>query len=85
MAAKAQRIGLKQLGRPVDLDESLLSRVARMVFAEEISKKELKARTSKLTKQSNSRMGGSAAKARDPGEPLMDEMRRLYKELEDAG
>ncbi len=85
VAVKAQQIGLQQLGRGVDLDESLVNRVARMVFAEELGKKDLKARTRKVSKQSDSRMGGSATKAHDSVEPLRDEFRRLYKELEAAG
>lgn len=85
IAVKAQQIGLQTLGRDVDLNEALVGRVARMVFADEFGKKDLKARTRKIAKQSNGRMGGSATKAHDSAEPLMDEMRRLYKELEDAG
>jgi len=84
VAAKAQRIGLEQMGRPADLDETFLGRVARMVFADEIGKKDLKNRTRRLSRQSNGRMGGSAVKAHDSAEPLMDEMRRLYKELDEA-
>lgn len=85
VAVKAQQIGLQQLGRPTDLDESLVSRVARMVFAEELGKKDLKTRTRKISKQSNNRMGGSATKAHESAEPLKDEMRRLYKKLDGAG
>jgi len=82
VAAKAQLVGLQQLGRDADLNESLVNRVARMVFAEELGKKELKARTRKVSKQSNKRMGGSATKAHDSTPPLREEMRQLYKELE---
>lgn len=85
VAVKAQQIGLQQLGRPTDLDGSLVNRVARMVFAEDLGKKDLKTRTRKISKQSNNRMGGSATKAHDFTEPLKDEMRRLYKELDEAG
>ena len=85
VAVKAQQIGLQQLGRSVDLDKSLVNRVARMVFAEELGKKDLIARTRKISKQSDGRMGGSATKAHESAEPLKDEMRRLYKELDGAG
>ena len=85
IAAKAQQIGLERMGRPADFDESLINRVAKMVFADELGKKDLKARTRKVSKQSNGRMGGSATKAHDSAEPLRDEMRRLYKELDDVG
>jgi len=81
-AVKAHRIGMKALGREVDLDEALVSRVARMVFAEELGKKDLKKRTRKLSKQSDGRMGGGAEKAHETTESLRDTMRRRYKELE---
>lgn len=85
VAVKAQIIGLQSLGRPAGLDEVLVNRVARMVFAEQLGKKDLKDRTRKVFNQANGRMGGSATKAHDSPEPLKDEMRRLYKELADAG
>ena len=84
VAVKAHQIGLRALGRPANLDQSLVNRVARMVFADELGKKDLKERTRKISKQSSSRMGGSATKAHDDQEPLMAEMERLYKELEGA-
>lgn len=84
VAVKAQQIGLKVMGRDVDLDKSLVDRVVRMVFAEDIGKKELKARTSKVFKQHNSKMGGGATRPSDPAESLREEMRRLHKELEGA-
>ena len=62
-----------------------LACVAKMVFAEDLSKKELKARTRKISKQSNGRMGGGATRPQDPPETLEQEMERLYKELEAAG
>jgi len=76
--------GIESQGREAGSYESLVLRVARMVFAEELGKKDLKARTRKMQVQSNKRMGGSATKAHESGEPLRDEMRRLYKELEGA-
>ena len=85
VAVKAQQIGLKVMGKDVDLDKSLVNRVARMVFAEDISKKELKARTRSISDQSNSRQGGGATRPSGPSETLRDEMRRRYKELENAG
>jgi len=85
VAVKAQQIGLKVMGREVDLDQSLVNRVVRMVFAEDISKKDLKARTRKISQQSSHRLGGGATRPQDPAETLRDEMRRRYKELENAG
>ena len=84
VAAKAQQIGLQTLGREVDLDQSLVSRVARMVFADELGKKELKARTRKLSSQSDGRMGGGGTRSPESPETLLEEARRLYKELEGA-
>lgn len=84
VAVKAQQIGLETLGRGVDLDRSLVNRVARMVFAEDLGKKDLKARTRKVSKQSDGRMGGGATRPSDPPETLMEEMERKYKELDDA-
>jgi hypothetical protein len=82
VAAKAQLVGLEQLGRPTELNESLVSRVARMVFAEDLSKKDLKNRTRKISKQSASRQGGGATRASDPREDPRDEFDRLYKEMD---
>jgi hypothetical protein len=75
-------LGLAQLGRPTDLSELLVGRVARMVFAEDLSKKELKNHTRKITRQSNSRQGGGATRPQDPREDPRDEADRLYKEME---
>ena len=72
-------------GRPVASYESLVGRVANMVFADELGKKELKARTRKLSTQANGRGGDSATKPPSPVESLREEMRRRHKELEDAG
>jgi hypothetical protein len=80
--AKAQQIGLKKLtGRDVDL-ESLVARVAPMVFAEDFDKQKLKSRTRKISKQSNGRQGGGATRPQDPREDPRDEADRIYKELE---
>lgn len=81
VAVKAQMLGLKQLGRPTEMSESLINRVARMVFAEELGKKELKSRTNRISRQSNGRMGGSATRPSEPRENPRDEADRLYREL----
>lgn len=81
VAVKAQMLGLAQLGRPTELSESLVNRVARMVFAEDLGKKDLKNRTRKITRQSNGRQGGGAIRPQDPREDPRDEFDRLYKEL----
>jgi len=85
IATRAQKIGLQAMGREVDLDQSLVGRVARMVFAEDISKKELKDKTRKVFKQHNSRLGGGATRPSDPAESLKDWARRDYKARENAG
>lgn len=82
LAVKAQMLGLAQLGRPTEITDSLVNRVARMVFAEELGKKDLKTRTRKITKQSHGRQGGGATRPQDPREDPRDEFDRLYKELE---
>jgi hypothetical protein len=84
VAVKAQMIGLSQLGRPTELNESLVNRVARMVFAEDLGKKDLKNRTRKISRQSNGRQGGGATRPQDPREDPRDEADRLYKELAGA-
>ena len=81
VAVKAQMLGLAQLGRPTELSDSLINRVARMVFAEEFSKKDLKSRTSKIQKQSNGRMGGGATRPTEPSESARDEADRRYREM----
>lgn len=84
VAVKAQQIGLDRLGRPTELNEALVSRVARMVFAEDLAKKDLKQRTRKISKQSNGRQGGGATRPQDPREDPRAEADRLYRELERA-
>jgi hypothetical protein len=81
VAAKAHIVGLKAFGRPTEMSESLINRVARMVFAEELGKKDLKSRTSRLSRQSNGRMGGGATRPTDVPESPRDAADRLYKEL----
>lgn len=82
VAVKAQQIGLEQLGRPTELTESLVNRVSRMVFADDLGKKDLKQRTRKITRQSNGRQGGGATRPQDPREDPRDAADRLYKELD---
>ena len=82
VAVKAQQIGLEQLGRPTKITESLINRVARMVFSGELGKKDLIQRTRKISKQSNGRQGGGATRPQDPREDPRDEADRLYKELD---
>ena len=82
VAVKAQQLGLAQLGRPTEITESLINRVARMVYSEELGKKDLKQRTRKISKQSNSRQGGGTTRPQDPREDPRDAADRLYKELD---
>lgn len=82
VAVKAQQIGLEMLGRPVDLDKSLVNRVARMVFADELGKKDWKAKTTKISKQGNGRMGGGSSKSPEVPESIEEWADRYYKELE---
>lgn len=82
VAVKAQMIGLEKLGRPAELSKQLVSRVANMVFGEELSKKLLKQRTRSISKQSNGRMGGSPTKPLPPSDNPRDHFDRLYREME---
>ena len=74
--------GLSALGREGRLDRSLVERVLRMEFADHLSKQERKALTQKITRQSAQRMGGGTTKPTEAQESIMDEMKRLYQELE---
>jgi hypothetical protein len=78
---KAMINGMASLGRPTEMSEALINRVARMVFAEELGKKDLKSRTVKISKQSNGRQGGGATRPNEPREDPRDAADRLYKEL----
>jgi hypothetical protein len=82
VAVKAQLIGLERLGRPAELNDKLIERVANMVFADELSKKRLKQQTHKISRQSNGRLGGSPTKPLPSRDNPRDEADRLYKELE---
>jgi hypothetical protein len=81
VAVKAQMLGLQALGRPTEMSESLVNRVVRMVFAEDLGKKDLKTRTAKITKQSNGRQGGGATRSTEPRETSRDEADRMFREL----
>ena len=74
--------GRAALGRPAELNETIVTRIARSLFADEFGKKELKQRTRKISKQSNGRQGGGATRPQDPREDPRDEFDRLYKELD---
>lgn len=74
--------GREVLGRPTELNEVVVNRIARSLFADELGKKELKQRTRKISKQSNGRQGGGATRPQDPREDPRDEFDRLYRELD---
>ena len=82
VAVKAQMLGLERLGRPAELNDKLVSRVASMVFSDEINKKRLKQQTQKISRQSQLRLGGSPHKPQPPREDPREEADRLYRELE---
>jgi len=81
VAVKAQMIGLAKLGRPAEMSQQLISRVANMAFAEHLQKKLLKQQTRKISKQSDGRLGGSPTKPLPPSDDPREEADRLYKEL----
>ena len=76
--------GREVLGRPAELNDTVVNRIARSLFAEELGKKDLKKRTRKISKQSNGRQGGGATRPQDPREDPRDEADRLYRELDRA-
>lgn len=81
VAVKAQMIGLAKLGRPAEMSQQLINRVANMAFGEELGKKRLKQQTSKISRQSQLRQGGSPTKPLPPRDDPREEADRLYKEL----
>jgi hypothetical protein len=81
VAVKAQMIGLAQLGRPAEMSQQLIARVANMAFGEELGKKLLKQKTTKISKQSQLRQGGSPTKPLPPSDDPRAEADRLYQEL----
>lgn len=74
--------GREALGRPAELNDTILNRIARSLFAEELGKKDIKQRTRKISKQSNARQGGGATRPQDPREDPRDAADRLYRELQ---
>ena len=68
-------------GREAGSYQSLVNRVARMVFADDLGKKDLKARTRSLSKQANGRMGGGSVKSPGPEETINEWADRYYEEL----
>jgi len=74
--------GREVLGRPAELNETVVNRIARSLFADELGKKELKTRTRKIAKQSNGRQGGGTTRPQDPREDPRDEFDRLYRQLD---
>lgn len=76
--------GREALGRPAELNDAILKRIARSLFAEELGKKELKQHTRKISRQADKRQGGSPTKPQPPRDDPRDEADRLYKELERA-
>ena len=81
VAVKAQMIGLAKLGRPAEMSQQLISRVANMAFGEHLQKKLLKQQTRKISRQSDSRMGGSPTKPQPPSDNPADHYDRLYREM----
>lgn len=80
---EGQQYGLERVGVQLDYAK-IVEQTARGVFAEDFLKKALKARTRKLSKQSDGRMGGGGAKSPGAAETLEEEMDRIYKEMENA-
>jgi len=77
----AHMIGLAKLGRPTEMSQQLISRVANMTFGDQIQKKLLKQKTRNIARQSNSRLGGSPTKPIPPSDNPRDRAERLYREM----
>ncbi len=73
--------GRKALGRPAELNDTVVRRIAHSLFNEELSKKLIKQQTRKISKQSDGRMGGSPTKPQPPSDDPRDEFDRLYREM----
>lgn len=81
VAVNAQMIGLAKLGRPTEMSQQLISRVANMTFGDQIQKKLLKQKTRNIARQSNSRLGGSPTKPQPPSDNPRDRADRLFREM----
>lgn len=78
----AMKNSLAQMGKPVQLDQSLIARAARMAFPEEMAKKEWKAKTRKVLRGGVSRIGGESLRSVEPGESIEEWAKREYSRLE---
>jgi hypothetical protein len=74
-------IGLRAQGRNPVLGRSLVDRVCRMAFADHLSKKERKALTKKISKQSALKGGDAGGKGPETPESRKERFRRMYKEM----
>jgi hypothetical protein len=78
-------IGFSSRGHDLPISKTLLDRVTRMEFPNEVSRKERKALTRKVTKQSGLRMGGGVTRPTETKETTMEYMENLYDELDRSG
>lgn len=78
---RIEQIVMSRLGRSVDYN-ALVQRVARSLFPEEYDKRLIKNHTRKVSRQSDKRLGGGTTRATDPPQGLREDMRQLYKELD---
>jgi hypothetical protein len=81
-AQKYLLAGLHAHGVRASLDKTLLNRVLRMEFSEQLSKKDRQSFTRKISRQSEKRMGGAGPKPTDQRRTVMEEMEELYERLE---
>jgi len=78
---KTYLAGREAVGRPVELNDTIVRRIAHSLFNEELSKKLLKQQTRKISKQSDGRLGGSPTRPQKPSDDPRDEFDRLYREM----
>jgi len=74
--------GRETLGRPAEMNDAIVRRIARSLFVDEIGRKELKQHTRKISRQSNGRLGGGTTRPQYPREDPREEFDRLYREME---
>ena len=82
--AVVEQLVMSRLEMDVD-HNALVQRVARGLFPDEYDKKLLKNHTRKISRQADKRQGGGATRSTDPPQGLREEMRELYKELDQDG
>ena len=84
-AYQAQKLGLKQMGEEVPaMNQRAIAQMARAIFPDEFGKREIKNRTRRVSKQASRKMGDGSTKPTEAPMDIREEMRQLYKELDQS-